>query len=170
MRQRRHLQRPANYSQKLHKQSRTTQRQRNNAIGSGQPSSKGNSTTSKGGHCAIPRVAKATLTDCCIVQIVASPSVPRPVEQAPATGSQSGSPRVNVQSSAARPHYIWQDEYNDDPLPGRQRIIPYEDKVDPLPGQRQTRSATRSIMQEAMFACVDIYKPDCILSQDLGLL
>jgi hypothetical protein len=57
-----------------------------------------------------PRVTKGPEADCCVVQIVASPPVPQPVEQAPATCFQSRSPRVNVQSSVDRPNYISQDE------------------------------------------------------------
>ena len=102
-----------------------------------------------------PRVAESPQADCCIVQIVANPTVPWPVEQAPVTRSHSRSPRVDTQSSAARPNYISQDE---------------EDDYNPPPQRRTTRSTTQSIMQEAMFACIDIYKPEYILSEDLGLL
>jgi hypothetical protein len=38
-----------------------------------------------------------------------------------------------------------------------------EDDYNPPPQQRTTRSTTRSIMQEAMFACIDIYKPEYTL-------
>ena len=102
-----------------------------------------------------PRVTKTPQADCHVVQIVANPTVPQPVEQAPATRSQSRSPRFDVQSSAARPNYISQDEEDDD---------------DPPPQHRATRSNTQSIMQEAMFTCIDIYKPEYILSEDFGLL
>jgi hypothetical protein len=97
----------------------------------------------------IPRVAEPPQADCCVVQIVANPPVPRPVVQAPATHSQSRSPRFD----AAWPNYILQDEADDD---------------NPPPQRRATRST--SIMQEAMFACIDIYKPEYIVSEDLGLL
>jgi hypothetical protein len=103
----------------------------------------------------IPMVADHPQADCRVVQIVTNPTVPWPVEQAPAPHSHSRSPRVDTQFFAARPNYISQDEEDDD---------------DP-PAQRQTtRSTIRSIMQEAMFACIDIYKPEYILSEDLGLL
>jgi hypothetical protein len=59
-----------------------------------------------------------------------------------------------MQSSAARLNYILQDEEDDDPPPE----------------QQTTRSAARSIIQKAMLACVDIYHPEYILSEDLGLL
>ena len=104
----------------------------------------------------IPMVALTTEADCQVVQIVASPLMPRPVEQPPVTRSQSRSPLVNAQSSMACPNYILQDDNDDVPNLGRQRIIPYKYGVDLLPGRRQTRSATRSIMQEAMFACVNL--------------
>jgi hypothetical protein len=102
-----------------------------------------------------PRVAEPPQADCCVVQIVANPTVPRPVEQAPATCSFSRPPRGDAQSSAARPNYILQDEEND---------------YDHPPQRRTTRSTTRSIVQEAMFVCIDIYKPEYTLSEDLGLL
>ena len=65
----------------------------------------------------IPRVTEPSQADCRVVQIVTNPTVPRPVEQAPATCSQSRSPQVDVQSSAARPNYISQDEEDDDDPP-----------------------------------------------------
>ena len=77
----------------------------------------------------IPRVAVATKADCRVVQIVASPTMPRPVEQAPTTHSQLWSPRVDGKFSAARPDYISQDDDDDVPNPGRRRIIPYKDNV-----------------------------------------
>ena len=45
-----------------------------------------------------------------------------------------------------------------------------EDDYDTPLQRRTTRSTTRSIMQEAMLSCIDIYKPDYILLEDLGLL
>ena len=102
----------------------------------------------------VPWVAKAPQADCCVMQSVASPSVLRPVVQAPASRSFSWSPWVNVQSSAAWQNYILQDK---------------EDNNSPPEGQT-TRSAARSKMQEAMLACVDIYCPEYILSEDLSLL
>jgi hypothetical protein len=66
----------------------------------------------------IGRVAVATKADYCAAQIVATPSMPRPVEQAPRTRSQSRSPRVDTQSSAALPNYISQDDDDNDPYPG----------------------------------------------------
>jgi hypothetical protein len=66
----------------------------------------------------MPRVALATKADCCVVQIVASLSMPQPVEQAPATRSQSRSPQVDAWSSVARPNYISQDNDDNVPNPG----------------------------------------------------
>ena len=103
----------------------------------------------------IPRVEEPPQADCCVVQIVANPTMPQPVEQAPVIRSHSRSPQGNAQSSAALSNYISQDEEDDD---------------DPPPQRRTTRSATRSITEEAMFACIAIYKPEHILSEDLGLL
>ncbi len=50
---------------------------------------------------SIPRVDKAPKADCCIVQIVANPTMPWFDAQSPVTFSQSRSPRVDAQSSAA---------------------------------------------------------------------
>ena len=58
----------------------------------------------------IPSMADPHQADWRVVQIVANPTMPRPVEQAPMTCS---SLRVDVQSSAARPNYISQDEEDD---------------------------------------------------------
>jgi hypothetical protein len=103
---------------------------------------------------SIPRVAAGPEEDCPVEQIVANPSVPRPVAQAPATRSQSRSPRFDAQSPAAwRPNYISQDE-DDQPPPMR----------------RTTRSASDSIIQEAMLSGMDIYKPQYVLSSNLGIL
>ena len=44
---------------------------------------------------------ETTKADCRVVQIVEHQTVPRPVEQAPATRSHSRSLRVDMQSSAA---------------------------------------------------------------------
>ncbi len=98
-----------------------------------------------------PRMPKSTVTDCCIVQIVESSTMQRPVEQAPTTRSLSQTPRVNAQSSAGQPNYISQDEDNN-------------------PTLERCTTTSRSIMQEAMLLCVDIYKPQYILSRDLGIL
>ncbi len=79
--------------------------------------------------------------------------MPRFYAQSPVLFSQSQSPRVEVQSTAAISNYILQDKEEDE--------------------EHQwynTRSQTMSIMQEAMLACVDISKPMYIASQDLGLL
>jgi hypothetical protein len=67
--------------------------------------------------------------------------------KAPPTRSQARQPRVNT------PNYISQDE----------------DDVPPTI-RRTTRSTTTSIMQEAMVSCVDIYKPQYVLSKNLGIL
>jgi hypothetical protein len=102
----------------------------------------------------VPRVTKTTQADCCVAQTVANTSVTQPVVQAPTTGSFSRSPQVDAQPPAARPNYILQDEEDNNPPPK----------------QRTTRSAARSIMQEAMLACVNIYLPEYTISKDLGLL
>ncbi len=72
--------------------------------------------------------------------------VPRQIAQTPVT-------QFNSQSCASLPNYISQDE-DDNQAPMRQT----------------TRSAAKSIMQEAMLSCVDIYKPHYIISVDLGVL
>jgi hypothetical protein len=46
----------------------------------------------------------------------------------------------------------------------------YKEDNYPPPEQQTTRLATWSIMQEAMLVRVDIYCPEYILSEDLGLL
>jgi hypothetical protein len=101
----------------------------------------------------IPRVDQAPKADCCIVQIVANLIMPQFEAQSPVTFSQSWSLRVDVQSSAAQSNYILQDKEEDEE-----------------PQRYNTRSQMMSIMQEAIFACVDISKPTYIVSQDLGLL
>ncbi len=93
----------------------------------------------------VPRVTEATQADCHVVQTVANMSVMRPVVQAPATCSFSLSPQVDAQPSAAWPN-------------------------DPPPERQTTRSSARSIMQEAMLACVDIYRLEYTVSEDLDLL
>jgi hypothetical protein len=50
---------------------------------------------------SIPKVDKAPKADCHVVQIDANPTTPRFDAQSPATFSQSRSPRVDAQSSAA---------------------------------------------------------------------
>ncbi len=107
---------------------------------------------SKGGT-FIPRVDEAPKADCCVVQIVANPTTPQFDVQSPVTFSQSRSPRVNAQSSAARSNYILQDKEEDEE-----------------PQWYNTRSQTMSIMQEAMLACVNISKPTYIASHYLCLL
>jgi hypothetical protein len=84
----------------------------------------------------------------CGITTVTNPNlpVPQPISQAPAT-------RFNMQSCASLPNYISQDEDNN-----------------PSPMRQTTRSAFRSIMQEAMLSCVDIYKPQYVVSMDLGIL
>jgi hypothetical protein len=93
----------------------------------------------------IPRVE-----DCRVVEEVPITATPRPVVQAPATRSQAQQPRL---SPTGRPHYISQDEDDDPPAT-----------------RRTTRSTSTSIMQEAMLSCVDIYKPEYVVSPDLGIL
>jgi len=92
----------------------------------------------------IPRVTELPQADCRAVPNVANPSVPQPVKRAPATRSHSRPPRFDAQSPAAQPNYISQDEENNNNPPTQRRV---------------TRSTTRSIMQEAMLACIDIHKP-----------
>jgi hypothetical protein len=91
------------------------------------------------------RVTKDPEADFCVVQIVASPPVPRQVEEAPATCYQSRSPWANMQSSAARPNYISQDKDHN-----------------PTPKRCITRS--QSIMQEAVLSCINITNPTCDIS------
>jgi hypothetical protein len=87
-----------------------------------------------------------------VVWIVTSPSVPQPIEQAPLTPSQSQPHQFNTQSCASLPNYISQDE---DKNPTRARCT--------------IRSASKSIMQEAILSCVDTYKPQYVVSMDLGI-
>ncbi len=78
--------------------------------------------------------------------IVTNPPVPRQNVQAPATQPKS-------QSHASLPNYISQDE---------------DDNQAPM-GQTTTSTA-KSVMQEAMLSCVDIYKPHYAISRDLEIL
>ena len=65
-----------------------------------------------------PRVAEnPKAPDCRVVQIVENTTEPRQVEQATVTRSHPRSPRVDTQSSAARPTYISQDKEDDDDPP-----------------------------------------------------
>ncbi len=77
---------------------------------------------------------------------VTTTGVPGQIAQAPASQSKS-------LSNTSLPNYISQDE-NDNKAPTR----------------RTTRLAAKSIMQKAMLSCVDIYKPNYIVSIDLGIL
>ena len=77
--------------------------------------------------------------------------MPQPVMQAPTTCSQSRSLRFDVQSPMAWPNYI--SQYEDKQLPHMQPT---------------TRSASYSIMQEAMLSCVDIYKPELCCNSAQG--
>ncbi len=101
----------------------------------------------------VPRVTEATQADCRVAQTGVSTTMTRPPVQTLATRS-SRPPRADAWPPLSRPNYISQDEEDDDPPPE----------------QQTTRSAARSIMQEAMLACVDIYRPEYTLSEDLGLL
>ena len=116
--------------------------------------SKGGSTTSKGGpevDCrVVPRVTNDPKEDCHVVEDVPTPSTSQPVVQAPAMRSQSRPPCL---SSTGRPNYISQDEDDNPPTT-----------------RWTTRSTSNSIMQEAMLSCVDIYKPQYVLSANLGIL
>jgi hypothetical protein len=91
--------------------------------------------------------------DQCALQIVPNPPAPRPIDQAPTTCFQSGPHRLNTQSCLPLPNFISQDKGNN-----------------PSPTRGITRLASRSIMQKAMLSCVDIYKPQYIVSADLRIL
>jgi hypothetical protein len=101
----------------------------------------------------VPRVTKATQANYHVAQTGMSMTMTRPPVQTLATHS-SRPPRADARPPSSRPNYILQDEGDDNPLPER----------------LTTRSAARSIMQEAILACVDIYRPEYTLSEDLGLL
>jgi hypothetical protein len=102
---------------------------------------------------SVPRVTKATQADCCKAQTDMSTSVTRPPVQTLATHS-SQPPQANTRPPLSRPNYISQGKEDDDSPPE----------------QQTTRSAAWSIMQKAMLACVDIYRLEYTLSEDLGLL
>jgi hypothetical protein len=104
----------------------------------------------------VPRVADPPAADCCVtprvedcrvVEEVPTQTLPRPIATASMTRSQARQPQTKT------PNYILQDE-DDDPPPKR----------------RTKRSTTTSIMQEAMLSCGDIYKPQYVLSANLGIL
>jgi hypothetical protein len=101
----------------------------------------------------VPRATKATQTDCCVVQTGMSTTMTRPPVQTLVTRS-SRPPRANARPPLSRPNFISQDKEDNNPPPE----------------QGTTRSAAWSIMQEAMLACVGIYRPEYTLSEDLGLL
>jgi hypothetical protein len=101
----------------------------------------------------VPRVPKATQANCHVAQTGVSTTMMRPPVQTLATRS-SWPPRANARPPSSRPNYILQDKEDNDPQPERQT----------------TTSAARSIMQEAMLACIDIYHPKYTLSDNLGLL
>jgi hypothetical protein len=84
--------------------------------------------------------------DRCKITSVTTPSVPRQIAQAPASQFKS-------LSCASLPNYVSQDK-DDNQAPTRQT----------------TRLAIKSIMQEAMLLCVDIYKPNYVVFTDLGIL
>jgi hypothetical protein len=98
----------------------------------------------------VPRVTNDPQEDCHVVEEVPTPSASWPVVQAHVTCSQS---RPTLLSPTGRPNYISQDK-DDDP-PTTRRI---------------TRLTSNRIMQESMLSCVDIYKPKCVLSANLGIL
>jgi hypothetical protein len=75
-----------------------------------------------------------------------TPPVLRQIVQAPASQFKS-------LPNASPPNYISQDK-DDNQAPTKQT----------------TRLTAKSIMQEAMLSCVDIYKPNCVISVDLGIL
>jgi hypothetical protein len=101
----------------------------------------------------VPRVTEATQADCCKVQTGVSTTMMQPPVQTLATCS-SRPPRADTRPPSSQPNYILQDKEDNDP--------PLE--------QQTTRSAAWSIMQKAMLACVDIYRLEYTLSEDLGLL
>jgi hypothetical protein len=72
--------------------------------------------------------------------------VPQKIVQAPASQFKS-------LSCASLPNYISQDEDDNQALT-----------------RQTTRSTAKSIMQEVMLSCVDIYKPNNVVSADLGIL
>jgi hypothetical protein len=78
--------------------------------------------------------------------IVTNLPVPQQITHAPASQSKS-------QPHTSLPNYISQDEADNQ-----------------APMRRTTRSVAKSIMQEAMLSCVDIYKPHYIIYADLGIL
>lgn len=69
----------------------------------------------------IPRVTEPPQADCCVALTAATPTEPRPVEQAPTTRSRSRSSRIDAQHSAAWPNCISQDEEDDDDPPPRDK-------------------------------------------------
>jgi hypothetical protein len=91
----------------------------------------------------VPRVTKAIQAVCCIAQTGVSTTMTWPPVQTLATCS-SQPPWADARLPSSWPNYIFQDKEDDN-----------------LPPERQTtRSAARSIMQEAMLACVNIYCPE----------
>ncbi len=72
--------------------------------------------------------------------------VPQKIAQAPASQFKS-------LPCASLPNYISQDKDNNQ-----------------APTRQTTRLTAKSIMQEAMLSCMDIYKPNYIVSADLGIL
>ncbi len=84
--------------------------------------------------------------DRCEIMSATTPPVPRQIVQAPASGFKSP-------SCASLPNYISQDEDNNR-----------------APMRQTTRLTAKSIMQEAMLSCVDINKPNYIVSANLGIL
>jgi hypothetical protein len=101
----------------------------------------------------VPRVTNATQADCRVAQTGMSTTMTRPPVQTLATRS-SQPPWADTRPPLSWPNYILQGKEDNDPPPER----------------RTTRSAAWSIMQEAMLACIDIYRPKYTLSEDLGLL
>jgi hypothetical protein len=63
---------------------------------------------------SIPRVGEAPKADCCIVKIVANPTMPWLDAQSPVMFSKSRSPRVDAQSSTAQSNYISQYKEEDE--------------------------------------------------------
>jgi hypothetical protein len=101
----------------------------------------------------VPRVTNTTQADCRKVQTGVSTTMTWPPVQTLATRS-SRPPWADAWPPLSQPNYILQDKEDKDPPPERQT----------------TRSAAWSIMQEAMLACVNIYRPEYTLSENLGLL
>ncbi len=93
-----------------------------------------------------PRVTELAEVHPTEITSTITPPVPQQIAQAPASQFKS-------LSCASLPNYISQDKDNNQ-----------------APTRQTTRLTAKSIMQEAMLSCMDIYKPNYITSTDLGIL